>query len=159
MESFCPDGPHRRAVGGGLIGVMAHERLHLLTSPMHRTRALTVLAVLFGLFTLNAWTEALLSLFGRSDEPRSLTALQVAVGVAGAFATRGTWTGAHWAPVAVLAYGSITGAMLVALPLILGLEPEARRGIWAGAASAVLFSAGVAWYLRRVVREKSSARR
>ena len=124
---------------------------------MRRTRALTVLAVLFGLFTLNAWAEVLLSLFGRFGDPPGLTALQVAVGVAGGFATRGIWTGAYWAPAAVLAYGSITGAMLVALPLILGLEAEARRGIWAGAASVVLCSLAVAWYLRRVVRGDAAA--
>jgi hypothetical protein len=122
---------------------------------MHRTRALTVLAVLFGLFTLEAWTEVLLSLFG-SDNPRILTALQVAIGVAGAFATRGSWIAARWAPVAALAYGSITGGMLVALPFILGLEPVARRGIWAGAAGVVLGSLAVAWYLRRVVRGDAS---
>ena len=126
---------------------------------MHRPRGLTVLAVLVGLFTLNAWTEVLLSVFGRFGDPPRLTALQVAVGVAGAFATWGTWTAAHWAAVAVLAYGSITGAMLVALPLILGLEAEARRGIWAGAASTVLFSLAVAWYIRRIVRGETAAAR
>ena len=116
---------------------------------MRRSRGRTVLAVLYGLFTLNAWVEALLSLFGSSDDPGVLTALQVAIGVAGAFATAGSWRGARWAPVAALVYGAITGGMLVALPFILGLEPEARGGIWAGAAGVVLFSLGAAWYLRR----------
>jgi hypothetical protein len=126
---------------------------------MHRTRALTVIAVLFGLFALEAWTEVLLSLFGGSDSPGILTALQVAIGVAGAFATRGSWIAARWAPVAALAYGSITGGMLVALPFILGLEPVARRGIWTGAAGVVLGSLAVAWYLRRIVRGDAVAAR
>ena len=108
-----------------------------------------MLAVLFALFTVNAWVEALLSLFGSSDDPAVLTALQVAIGVAGGFATAGTWRGARWAPAAVLAYGAVTGGMLVALPFILGLEAEARGGIWSGAAGVVLFSLAVAWYLRR----------
>jgi len=120
-----------------------------MTQPMRRSRVRTVLAVLFGFFTLNAWVEALLAVLGNSDDPRTLTALQVAIGVAGVFATRGSWTGARWAPAAALVYGAITGGMLVALPFILGLEPEARAGIWVGAAGVVLFSLGSAWYLRR----------
>jgi len=118
-------------------------------TPMRRSRVRTVLAVLFGFFTLNAWVEAALSLFGSSDDPGVLTALQVAIGVAGAFATAGSWRGARWAPVATLVYGAITGGMLAALPFMLGLEAEARRGIWGGAASVVLFSVAAAWYLRR----------
>ena len=120
-----------------------------MTQPRRGSRVRTVLAVIFGFFTLNAWVEALGSLTGSSDDPRVLTALQVAIGVAGIFATWGSWIGARWAPAAALAYGAITGGMLVALPYILGLEPEARAGIWAGAAGVVLFSLGSAWYLRR----------
>ena len=102
-----------------------------MTQPMRRTRVRTVLAVLFGLFTLEAWAEVLLATLGGSDSPRALTALQTAVGVAGVFATRGIGPGARWAPAAAVVYGrAIHGLMLVALPLILGLEPEARRGIW-----------------------------
>ena len=131
-----------------------------MTQPMRRSRVRTVLAVLFGLFTLEAWAEVLLATLGGSDSPRALTALQTGVGVAGVFATRGIWTGARWAPAAAVVYGAITGSMLVALPLILGFEPEARRGIWAGAAGVVLCSLGVAWYLRRAVRgDAAPARR
>jgi hypothetical protein len=125
---------------------------------MRRSRARIVLAVLFGFFTLNAWVEALLSLFGSSDDPVVLTALQVAIGVAGGFATAGTWRGASWAPAAALAYGAVTGGMLVTLPFILGLEAEARAGIWSGAAGVVLFSVAAAWYLRRVVRQPPNER-
>ena len=120
---------------------------------MRRSRVRTVLAVLFGFFTLEAWVEVLLAVFAGSDSPRALVALQIAVGVAGVFATRGIWTGARWAAIAVLVYGAITGGMLVALPFILGLEAEARRGIWSGAAGVVVFSVAVAWYLRRARRE------
>ena len=141
------DGP------GGTSGLSAAGRAgssrSLYMTPMRRSRVRTVLAVLFGFFTLNAWVQAALSLFGSSDDPAVLTALQVAIGVAGGFAAAGSWRGARWAPVAALVYGATTGGMLVALPFILRLEPEARGGIWAGAAGVVLVSLAAAWYLRR----------
>jgi hypothetical protein len=123
---------------------------------MRRTRVRTVLAVLFGLFTLEAWAEVLLATLGGSDSPRALTALQTAVGVAGVFATRGIWTGARWAPAAAVVYGAITGGMLVALPLILGLGPKPAGDLgWRSRRRAL--SLGVAWYLRRAVRGDACA--
>ena len=94
-----------------------------------------------------------------SDDPWLLTALQVAIGAAGTLAAFGSGIAARWAPVAVLGYGGITAAMLVALPTILRLEPEARPGIWTGAVAVLCFSGLCAWYLRRVIRRDTMASR
>ena len=112
------------------------------------------MAVIFGLLSINAWAQVLFS-----DDPPLLAALQVAIGIAGAVAARGSWVGASWAPAAALGFGGITAAMLVALPGILRLEPEARPGIWTGAIAVVCFTALGAWYLRRVIRRETTAPR
>jgi hypothetical protein len=108
------------------------------------------LAVVFVLFALNALGQVVAVPLGHSDDPPMLTALQAAIGLAGLLAAWGTWTAARWAPVAAIAYGVVTASMLVALPMLLGLPPEARNGIWSGAAAAFVFSVWSAWYLRRV---------
>ena len=106
-----------------------------------------MLAVLFGLLALNAWLQ-----LPFSDGPRVLDALQVGIGLAAMAAARGSWTGARGAPAAALAYGATCAAMLLALPTILSLEPDARPGLFAGAAAVALLGVLSAWYLRRLDR-------
>lgn len=108
-----------------------------------------VLAVMFSLLALNAWIEATI---GRSGDPAALTTFQVGVGLAGTLAAWGCWTGARWAPVAAVVYGAVAAAMLMALPIILQVEAEARSGIWSGAAGVAVASLLIAWYLRRTLR-------
>ena len=111
---------------------------------------------MFALLALNAWNEAT---FGQSDDPTALTTLQVAVGLAGALAAWGCWAGKRWAPVAAVVYGAVTATMLMALPIILQLEAEARSGIWSGAAGVALASLLIAWYLRRTLRGDAASTR
>lgn len=118
---------------------------------MPRSFSRTVLAVMYGLLAINAWAQV-----PGSDDPPVLTTLQFVIGLVGVAATRGVWVGARWAPVAALGYGAVTAGMLVALPFILGLEPEARAGIWMGAAAVLLLSVGIAWYLQRVIRRDTT---
>jgi hypothetical protein len=110
-----------------------------------------VLAVVFALFALNAWAQVALVPLGRTDDPPALTALQALVGAAGAAAAWGSWVGGRWAPVAAALYGLTTAAMLAALGPLLDLDPEARGGLWGGAAGVLLFGLAAAWYLRRAV--------
>ena len=109
----------------------------------------TAFALIFALLALNAWVQVVLTALGRSDDPAALLALQVLSGAAAAAAAVGIWRGARWAPGAALSYGVVTGCMIAALEPILGLEREARTGLWMGAVIVLLFSAGSAWYLRR----------
>ena len=106
-------------------------------------------AIIFALLGLNAWAQVLLTVAGRTGDPPALFILQFLSGAAAAAAAAGIWKGARWAPVAALGYGIITACMIAALEPILGLEREARTGLWIGAVMVLLFSALSAWYLRR----------
>jgi hypothetical protein len=116
---------------------------------MRRTRARAALAVVFAVLALNAWVQVALALLGRSDDPLELRLLQTVVGLAAAAAAWGSWTGARWAPAAALLYGLVTAGMLVALVPLLDLGPDARGGLWTGAAAVLIFGLWAAWYLRR----------
>ena len=127
---------------------------------MRRSLGRRVLAVMFAALALIAWAQAVLVPLGRSDDPLALTAFQTAIGFAGALAAWGCWSGARWAPVAAVAYGGVTAAMLMALPVLLDLDADARTGIWTGAAGVGRGSLLIAWYLRRLLRsDAASARR
>jgi hypothetical protein len=117
---------------------------------MRRSPARIALAVAFVLLALNALGQVVAVPLGHSSDPPVLIALQAVIGVAGLVAAWATWTAARWAPVAALGFGLASAGMLVALPSLLGLEAEARSGIWTGAAAVFVFSVFSAWYLRRV---------
>ena len=90
-------------------------------------------------------------LVGGSDDPPALLALQTLVGAVGTAAAVGSWRERRWAPIAALAHGATTAAMLLSLEPVLGLPREARGGLWTAAAFVLLFGTGAAWYLRRRV--------
>ena len=116
---------------------------------MRRSRGRLVLTIVFALLAANALLQVLLALLGRSDDPAALTALQALVGGTGTAAAWGSWSGARWSPFAALAYGIATAALLGVLPALLDLSPDARPGIWTGAAIMLLFGILAARYLRR----------
>lgn len=120
----------------------------------HR-RGRRVLAVVFAALTVNAWGQVILALMGRAGDPPMLVALQLLIGATGAAAAWGAWTGARWTPAASLAYGLVTAGMLVALGPLVDVEPDARRGLWLGAAIVLALSVAAAWYLRRTARGAS----
>jgi hypothetical protein len=118
---------------------------------MRRSRGRVVLALVFAVLALNAWAQVLLVPLGRSGDPTALTALQALVGIAGGAAAWGSWTGTRWAPAAAVLYGLVTAGMLVALTPLLDLGPDARGGLWTGAAAVLLFALWAGWYLRRAL--------
>ena len=119
---------------------------------MRRPAGRVLLAAMFAAFALNALAQVALALTGRSSDPPMLTALQIAIGLAGTVAAWGCWTAARWVPVAALLYGVATAAMLLSLGPLLEVEDEARRGLWTGAVGVMGFSVASAWYLRRLSR-------
>lgn len=121
-----------------------------------RSRAATVLSVVFGLFALNAWVQVVLALADESSDPVPLTVLQFLVGGAAATAAWGSWRERGWAPLAAIFYGAITAAMLVALVPLLDLGPEARGGLWTGAVMMLLVGIVAAWYLRRAIARRAA---
>ena len=116
---------------------------------VRRSRIRHVLAAFYVLLGVNAWTQAVLALVRGDGDPPSLILLQALVGTAAAAAAWGAWRGARWAPLASVLYGVVTAGMLVALAPILDLPPDARPGLWSGAALVLLFALAIAWYLRR----------
>lgn len=107
--------------------------------------------MVFALFAVNALAQVALVPFGRVNDPRPLTMLQLVIGVVALGAAWGSWTGARWSPAAAALYGVVTGGMIASLPWLLSLPAEARGGLAVGGAGVLLFSLALAWYLRRTL--------
>lgn len=116
---------------------------------MRRSRGRIAVAIVFALLALNAWSQALFVLLGRSDDPPMLTLLQVLSGASAVLTAVGSWSAARWAPAAAVSYGVITGGMIVLLDPLLDIGPEGRSGLWLGGLVVLVVSLGFAWYLRR----------
>ena len=115
------------------------------------------MTVVFSALALNALVQVLLPMLGRSDDPPALTGLQTVIGIVGVAAAWSSWAGTRWAPASAALHGLATAGMLIALHPLLDLEPEARAGLWTGAAVMLAFGIWSAWYLRRVIERDSSA--
>lgn len=114
-------------------------------------------AIVFALLAVDAWRQVLADGLLAAHEPRTLTALKVAVGSAAAAASWGSWAGKRWAPAAALGWGIAVAVMLVSLEWVLGLGVQARRGLWTGALVLFAFSVVAAWWIRRAVRSAQPA--
>ena len=112
-----------------------------------------VVAVLFAVTGLNALRQAV-PWFGE-HEPPSLAAMQALVGITALATAWGSWTGARWASLAAIAWGLAAAILLALVPFVLQLPPEARGGIWAGCAFAMVIAVGTAWYLRHSTTTRS----
>ena len=127
------------------------------TTPRRRPVGRTVLAVVFALLGLSAWWQVVGDLMDRSNEPLTVTGLQVIVGATALATAWGSWVGARWAPVLALLYGVITGGMVASLGPLLDLPADARQGLWTGAAVILVFSLLCAWWLRRSLRRERAS--
>jgi hypothetical protein len=112
-----------------------------------------VLCTIFGVLALIDWAQVLVALIGRSDEPSTLVALHFGTGAAAGTTCWGSWRGTRWTPIAAVAYGALTAALLLRLPALLSLPPDARAGIRAGAAAVLLFALLSAAYFRAKARQ------
>jgi hypothetical protein len=99
-----------------------------------------VLSVIFGVLAFIDLTQVLLALLGQSDSPSTLIALHFGTGAAAAATCWGSWRRMRWTPIAAVAYGALTTALLLALPSLLNLPLEARAGLRGGAAAVLLFA-------------------
>lgn len=113
-----------------------------------------MLAVVFALLGLSAWFQVVGDVMDRSNEPLSITGLQVIVGATALATAWGSWVGARWAPVLALLYGLIAGGMVASLGPMLDLPAESRSGLWMGAAIILVFALISAWWLRRSLRRE-----
>lgn len=119
---------------------------------MRRSRGRIAVAIVFALLALNAWSQAIFVLLGRSDDPPMLTLLQVLSGASAMLTAVGSWSAARWSPAAAVSYGVITGGMIVLLDPLLDIGPEGRSGLWFGALIVLMVSLGLAWFLRWSLR-------
>ena len=110
---------------------------------------LMLVALLFAVAAGSALMQVVMAATGGSDDPAPLVALQLVSGLFAAAAAVGAWRRARWSSIACVGYGITTAVMLALLPHLLGLEAEARRGIFSGAAVVLLFSVAAAWYVHR----------
>jgi hypothetical protein len=101
-----------------------------------------IVALLFGLLTLNAAREAI-----SSDGPRALRAFQTVVAASAAVTAWGAWRVTRWASLAAVIYGMLAATMIASLVRMLGLPSDAQRGLWTGASMVLVFSLVCAWYL------------
>ena len=107
-----------------------------------------VLSVIFGVLAVIDLAQVLLGLLGQSDSPSTLIALHFGTGAAAAATCWGSWRRMRWTPIAAVAYGALTTALLLALPSLLNLPLEARAGLRGGAAAVLLFALLSAAYFR-----------
>jgi hypothetical protein len=104
--------------------------------------------VIFGVLALIDWAQVVLALVRPSDNPSALIALHFGTGAAAAVTFWGSWRRTRWTPIAAVAYGAITAALLLALPSLISLPPDARAGLRTGAAAVLLFALLTAAYFR-----------
>lgn len=109
----------------------------------------TILAVIFALLALSAASEAVRGALRPHDEPPPLSIMQAMVATLAALTAVGAWRRARWSAWAALAYGLVTGGMILSLGALLDLDAAARRGLWSGAAMIMAFGVWALWYLRR----------
>src|SRR5262245_65112074 len=111
-----------------------------------------VLVAIFGVLALIDWAQVLLALVRPSDNPSTLIALHFGTGAAAAATCWGSWRRTRWTPIAAVAYGALTAALLLALPSLLNLPLDARAGLRTGAAAVLLFALLFAAYFRALGR-------
>ncbi|HVH39927.1 MAG TPA: hypothetical protein VM764_07885 [Gemmatimonadaceae bacterium] len=110
----------------------------------------TVIAILFALLAVEAWVQVVRALVGDRDLPLVMI-WQFLTGAAAAMAAVGAWRLRPWSHRAVVLYGVLTAALIVALGPILNLDPSGRRGLLSGALVVLLGCTAAAWLLRRSV--------
>jgi peptidoglycan/LPS O-acetylase OafA/YrhL len=109
------------------------------------------LRILSGIFVLLAAAEVIQLIQaarGEHPDPPVLLLTHALTGVLAGLAAFGLWRRRSWAPWAVVGWGILTAAMLVALGPILGEPGDTWRGYWLAAVVIAAFAAGSAWYAR-----------
>jgi peptidoglycan/LPS O-acetylase OafA/YrhL len=119
---------------------------------MRRMVGLRVLSGIFALFAAAEVIQLIQAGRGEHPDPPVLLLTHVLTGVVAGLAAFGLWRGRSWAPVAVLGWGILMVAMLVALGPILDEPGDAWRGYWLAAVVVGAFAAGSAWYARNQTR-------
>ena len=109
-------------------------------------------AVLFAaLCVADAW-QLVQAARGAHPDPPSLLVTHGATGLLAGAATIGAWRRRRWAVLAVLGWGAVTTAMLVALGPVLDTPAAERPQLWVAAVVVASVASATAWYLHRSAR-------
>lgn len=130
-----------------------------MSEPPRRRRSIgpTVVAVVFALLALSAAREAIRGALRPHDEPPPLSIMQAIVATLAALSAVGAWRGTRWGAWTGLAYGLVTGGMILSLGALLDMDAAARRGLWAAAIPVIVFGIWAFWYLRRAAERAPRA--
>ncbi len=120
-------------------------------APASASRPITVRAigVLLTALGINALVQVPQFLPGWGNDPWQLSLEQLLTGVAGVAAGVAAWRHRPTAWILTVVWGALTVLLLLSLPPLLELEPEAGAGIRYGSLVVVALTAWFAWYLRR----------
>lgn len=124
-------------------------------TPLDRPIGIVIVALFFLFLCGNAWAQVVMHLRSADPDPPLLTLLQSASGALALATAIGAWRLRSWCAASVLAYGVLTGGMVVGLGRILALDPDERGGLLVGGGSVLLVSLLLAWYLHRVTSRAS----
>jgi hypothetical protein len=115
---------------------------------MRQRVGLRVLSGIFALFAAGELIQLIQAARGAHPDPPVLLLTHALTGVVAGLAAVGLWRGRSWAPAAVLGWGVLMAAMLVALGPILDEPGETWRGYGLAAVVVAVFAAGSAGYAR-----------
>jgi peptidoglycan/LPS O-acetylase OafA/YrhL len=113
------------------------------------------LRIFSGIFVLLAAAEVIQLIQaarGEHPDPPVLLLTHALTGVLAGLAAVGLWRSRSWAPAAVVGWGILMAAMLVALGPILDEPGDASRGYWLAAVVVAAFAAVSGWYARSQTR-------
>jgi hypothetical protein len=121
---------------------------------MRQRVGLRVLSGIFAVFAAAELIQLIQAARGEHPDPPVLLLTHALTGLLAGVAAFGLWQARFWAPAAVLGWGVVMAAMLVALGPILDEPGETWRGYWLAAGAVVTFAAGSAWYAQGRTRRQ-----
>jgi hypothetical protein len=118
---------------------------------------LIVIAILLAIGGLNAFVQAALTYAGVWTDTSMLPHIQLAIAFIAFLGAYGAWQRLAWSRWAALAYGVVTGAMIVSLPRFTEIPDAAVAGLRASAAITVCIGAVLAWGIHVAIRGPKSS--
>jgi predicted membrane-bound spermidine synthase len=117
-----------------------------------RAKLLIAMVALLTLCGLNAAVQAVFVLIGFWNDDTVLPYIQAVIAVIAFAGAIGAWKLRPWAAWAAVAYGVVTGAMVLSLPRFVEMPDAALNGLKFSAALIVLIGAAMAWGIRVGIR-------